>query len=252
MARPKLIEDDTLLELIYQFFIHECNGRPSKLKKPAIAQYVSSHGYPGYAVESLRRNQIACDYIESLTIQQEEETLITLSSYKTLDVDAFLATHRDRRALKNALIQLDCHYKAIADSSVEAIKRYRHQEDKIKILQEQLTDSKDNVGKLADTVKELQQQLRQLKAEADLWKSVVEDYVYPDICNELLASDKELKNVDTIIANAKLEKKVITFQSRIERMPQNVPDIPAKTEPPVNTGSSITGSLLSRFKEDDV
>lgn len=252
MARPKLIEDDKLLELIYQFFIHECNGRPSKLKKPAIAQYVSSHGYPGYAVESLRRNQIACDYIESLTIQQEEETLIALSSYKTLDVDAFLTTHRDKKALKTALIQLDCHYKSIADSSVEAIKRYNHQEEKNRGLQEQLTDSKARVEELTSTVKELQQQIRQLRAEAGLWKSVVEDYVYPDICNELLAADRELKNIDTIIANAKLEKKMITFQSKIERKPQDTPDIPVKTEPPVNTGSSITGSLLSRFEEDDV
>lgn len=252
MARPKLIDDTTLLELINQFFIHECNGRPSKLKKPAIAQYVASHGYPGYAVESLRRNQIACDYIESLTIQQEGETLIILSSYKSLDADAFLDTHRDKRSLKAALVQLDCYYRSIADSSVEALKKYNHQEETIKSLKEQLAESKDNVEELTSTVKELRQQRRQLQAEADAWKSVVEDYVYPDICNELLAADGELKNIDTIIANAKLEKKLITFQSKIERKPQNMPDIPAKTDPPVNTGSSITGSLLSRFKEDDV
>ena len=252
MARPKLIENDKLLGLIYQFFIHECNGRPSKLKKPAIAQYVSSHGYPGYAVESLRRNQIACDYIESLTVQQEEETLITLSSYKTLDVDAFLTTHRDKKALKTALIQLDCYYKSIADSSVEAIKKYSHQEDKIKSLREQLADSKASIEDLTSTVKELRQQLRQLRAEADLWKSVVEDYVYPDICNELLTADKELKNIDTIIASAKLEKKVITFQSRIERKPQSPADIPDKPEPLVSTEHSVTGSLLSRFEEDDI
>ena len=44
MARPRLIDDETLLELITEFFVNECRSNPNKMKMPSIARYVAENG----------------------------------------------------------------------------------------------------------------------------------------------------------------------------------------------------------------
>ncbi len=246
MARPRQIDDTTLLNLIEQFFIHECKGNPTLLKKPEIAQYVCHMGYPGYAVTTLRRNKVACDYIDSLKAKEKDKTISLLSAYKTLDAENFVRSHRDKSSLIKALTELDCYYKTIVDSSITAIKEYKSFLAKTESLQSSLVDAQLVIQDLTETVGGLKNQIKELNTENERLKNIVEDYVYPDICNELLSQDKQLRNIDTIIDEAKLQHKVITFKSKINSVPKK-----ASPHETVTKGSSVVQSLTDIFKEDE-
>lgn len=249
MARPKIIDDTTLLNLIEQFFIHECKGNPKKLKKPEIAQYVAKQGYPDYAVTTLRRNKIACDYIDSLRTKEKDKRISLLTAHKTLDVENFLIIHRSKSALTKALTELDCYYKTIADSAVDAIKERKALITKIETLQSNLLDVQLEVKEYTETIANQKATIKQLTAEVAALKAVVKDYVYPDICNELLSQTKELRNVDTIIEKKKLQRKIITFNTKTDLVPSKEP----MNEPitPTNSGSSVVQRLTDIFEEDD-
>lgn len=249
MARPKQIDDTTLISLIDQFFIHECKGNPSRLKKPEIAQYVSKHGYPDYAVTTLRRNKVACDYIDALTKKEKDKRISLLAAYKTLDVENFLATHRGKASLTKALTELDCYYKTIVDSSVAAIKEHKDLNHQINTLQNSLLDANFKINSSSQIICELKQKIKELTIENQRLKDIVEDYVYPDVCNELLSQDKQLHNIDTIIDEKKLQRKIITFKSKIETVPSKTP-----TPAPIvskSTSSSVIQGLTDIFEEDD-
>ena len=66
MARPKLIEDSVLLDIIKKYFDEECNNDTKKLKAAEITRYINRNGYPDYPVTTLRRTSIAMEYIEEL------------------------------------------------------------------------------------------------------------------------------------------------------------------------------------------
>ena len=251
MARPKQIDDKTLLSLIEQFFIHECKGNPKMLKKPEIAQYIANQGYPGYVVTTLRRNKLACDYIDSLTKQEKDKRLITLATYKTLDVENFLATHRGKPALTKALTELDCYYRTIADSSVAAMKEYKTLKSKEESLQSSLMDAKLEIQQLSQDVYDLKLRIKELTAEKKRLGEIVEDYVYPDICCELLSQDKQLRNIDTIIDEKKLQRKIITFKSKVAVVPDKAPVPTPIPSTPKSTGSSVVQSLTDFLQEDN-
>lgn len=245
MARPRQIEDTALISLIDQFFIHECKGNPRFLKKPEIARYVAKQGYPGYAATTLRRNKVACDYIDGLAKKEKDKRISLLAAYKTLDVENFLATHRGRTSLIKALTELDCYYKTIADSSVSAIKEYKTLNSKVTSLQNSLTDAELEINKLSQVICDLKLKIKELTETNNCLESVIEDYVYPDICNELLGQARQLRNVDTIIDKKKLQRKVITFKSKIDTLPDTPPVVPA------SSGSSVVQSLTDFLQEDD-
>lgn len=251
MPRPRQIDDKTLISLIDQFFIHECKGNPARLKKPEIARYVAKEGYSGYAVTTLRRNKVACDYIDGLTKKEKDKRISLLAAYKTLDVENFLATHRGKASLTQALTALDCYYKTIADSSVAAIKEYRALNSKIDTLQNSLWDAEVELNKLNQTICDLKLKVKELTSKNKCLESIVDDYVYPDICNELLKQEKQLRNIDTLIDEMKLRRKIITFKSKVSVAPDKEP-IPTPVLPTSkNTGSSVVHSLTDFLQEDN-
>lgn len=249
MPRPRQIDDTALIGLIDQFFIHECKGNPTRLKKPEIAQYIANQGYPGYAVTTLRRNKTACDYIDTLKTKDKDKRITILAAYKTLDVENFLTTHKGKAALTKALTELDCYYKTIADSSVAAMKEYKTLKSNETSLQSSLMDAELEINHLNQVIYDLKTKLQELTAEKERLADVVNDYVYSDICNELLSKDKKLRNIDTIIDEKKLQHKLITFKSKVEVVPDKMP-----TPAPVvskNAGSSVIQSLTDFLEEDD-
>jgi len=99
MGRSKIIDDKTLLDLIQKYYIEDCKGNANKLKLPALTEYIINNGYPNYTVTTLRRNEKARQYIDSLKQSTEEKSLAVLSTYKTLDVEAFLNTNKTHLVL---------------------------------------------------------------------------------------------------------------------------------------------------------
>lgn len=238
MARNKLITDKILFEMIQKFLVLECNNNASKLKLPKIVKFINENGYPSYRVESLRRNPAAREYIEAIKNIGNgfvEELSVT---YKTLDIDSFIDNNKTRASLKRALADLDCYYRKIADSAVEIQKKFiamsKEQEkqlDQKKILN---INFQENTAK----IKLLEEQIQEKEKEVLKLRSIINDYVYPEIANALLAQEGLLLKPKNVINLEKLNKNIITADSDI-------------TTAEIKSGSFIISDLYNQLKDEN-
>jgi len=238
MARRKTIEDEKLLELIKEFYAINCAQGYQKIKLPLLAKYIAEKGFPGYRVESLRRNEKARSCIDALNQAMQNDSHDFVSTYKTLDVENFLNCNKTQASLRSALTALDAYYREISARASDISKQY-------KVLQREHEDALDLLKRKDDEIVNLTQKIRLYKenavrAEAEIkrLKSIVNDYVYPDIANSLLAADGDLINAETIIDPEKLAVGMISGDTRIAR----------KAEEPCK--SAVVRNLFEKFEGD--
>ncbi len=217
MARPKLIEDSVLLDLIKKYFDEECNNDTKKLKTAEITRYINRNGYPDYPVTTLRRTSIAVEYIEELKKSLSDDNYITLVSYQTVDAAALVESNRSKDSLIKAINERDCYYKKVADSAVYYLEKYNK-------LNQQLEDEKKNNEILAAKNKELENlvaqykaEIKTLKVERKAYKTVVNTYVYPELANELLVKEGALRKTGTPLIEGALENNLITSTTNAKK-----------------------------------
>ena len=216
MARPKYIENDILLGLIKKYFDYECKGNIKKLKAADITRYINQNGYPNYPATTLRRTQIAMDYIEELKNTVKDEHYITTVSYQTIDAISLVNSNRSRDSLIKALTDRDTYYKMIADAATQSFDRYNELAKKYdkecglrKDLQDKTTLLQEELNEKSSTIKELQEQLK-------AYKSIIDTYVYPEIANELLIKEGAIRKTEEIISTDALDTDIIASTTNIK------------------------------------
>jgi len=228
MPRKRMIDDIKLIELIRKFYEENCNGNARKLKLPAISDYIAENGYDGYRVETLRRTPAAREYIESLRNTSENNDLCFQVAYKTLDVEAFMDNNRTRASMKRALTELDSYYRNISDNASVLIKQYKilkDENDSLKTAIDSETEKAKELALLKKANQELSSQVKKLSL-------ILENYVYPEIANELLSQEGILIKKETFIDAEKLKTKMITPESSV-------------SDYKLSSGSSVVSSILS-------
>jgi len=88
---------------------------------------------------------------------------------------------------------------------------------------------------MEQAIKQLKEEIKTLQASNKQLKTVVNDYVYDDIANELLAQAGELVKEETIIDTNKLNKQIITAETKISKKS--------------NSGSSVIQGIFDNFEE---
>ena len=216
MARPKLIEDGPLLDLIKKYFYEECHNDIKKLKPSQIVKYINDNGYPEYPVTTLRRTQVAMDYIEELKKTLTDDNYATVVSYQAIDAALLVESNRSRDRLIKAITERDCYYKTIADSAAQAFERYNH-------LQKQYESEKENNALLAEKNSELEElilkyklEIKTLTNELNVRKTVIETYVYPEIANELLVKEGAIRKTEGFIKEDAFESNLITTTTNVK------------------------------------
>lgn len=237
MGRSKVIENNDLIELIKKFYIEECKGNAKKLKLPLITKYVLQNGYPNYKVESLRRNEVARNYIDSLKKIEEGKTLCILATYKTLDIESFLDTNKTRESLKKSLTILDSYYRTVAGTATEINKKYKDLEQKYEEASEKLNKAREDIEVLTHDISSLKVKNKSLRSDNNVLKGIVDDYIYPDIANELLIKDGVLSNADTSVDTYKLQKNLLSADTKIEK------------KSTARSGSAIIQNIFDKFED---
>ena len=105
MARPKLIEDNVLLDLIKKYFNDECQKNVKKLKASEITKYINANGYPDYPASTLRRTPAAMKYIEELKASVTDNHYTTTVSYQTVAAALLVDSNRSRDTLIKAIMK---------------------------------------------------------------------------------------------------------------------------------------------------
>ncbi|MEW4353822.1 hypothetical protein AB1I63_02840 [Streptococcus pneumoniae] len=204
MARQKYISDEDLINLFEQYLISHCSNDPNLVKISQFGNFVRKKGYPNVADTTIRRNTVFRQTLEFHKQEFEDDDYQTIITYKTLDVENFLAINRTPVALKSALVELNQYYKKIVDYATS----FKQEADRLRAEVKILEAKNETLSKKLKDDRDLEHENKKLR-------SIVKTSIYPEIANELLKAEGLLKSDNQIITDEYLSNHIITADSEI-------------------------------------
>lgn len=206
MARRKHIEDVEIIEHFEKYLQEECSNNVTLFKIPRFGDYLRKNGFPSVADTTLRRNN---DFRELLAerkakYEEEEEEYRTVITYKTIDVDSFMATNRTPNAIRTGLSELNLYYKKVAEAALE----FKNENEK---LQDENEELKEQIQQLLQ--KETSR--KALETENIKLRALIKSSVYPEIANELLKEEGILQSEQQVITDEFMANNILTADSEI-------------------------------------
>ena len=218
MARPKTVDDETLISLIDHYFCEVCadSGRPIKL--PELALYIAQHGYPDYKVTTLRRNDLARKHIENLQNNSKTAKLATLAAFQTLDINAFLDKHTTRSSLVEALSSRDQYYKSIAENAVQFNTERRAVIEENTALKEQRDTALQDLNRIRAELANAKKEIKAMKKTATDLQSVIEHYVCSDIAKTILVKEGIIPFSASIVSGDVINENMLSASTNVHEL----------------------------------
>lgn len=205
MARRKHIEDVEIIEHFEKYLQEECSNNVSLFKIPRFGDYLRKNGFPSVADTTLRRNTSFREVLaERKAKYDEEEEYRTVITYKTIDVDSFMATNRTPNAIRTGLSELNLYYKKVAKAALE----FKNENVK---LQDENEELKEQIQQLLQ--KETSR--KALETENIKLRALIKSSVYPEIANELLKEEGILQSEQQVITDEFMVNNILTADSEI-------------------------------------
>ena len=205
MARRKHIEDVEIIEHFEKYLQEECSNNVSLFKIPRFGDYLRKNGFPSVADSTLRRNTSFREVLaERKAKYDEEEEYRTVITYKTIDVDSFMATNRTPNAIRTGLSELNLYYKKVAEAALE----FKNENEK---LQDENEELKEQIQQLLQ--KETSR--KALETENIKLRALIKSSVYPEIANELLKEEGILQSKQQVITDEFMANNILTADSEI-------------------------------------
>ena len=211
MARKKYIDNQELLLLFEHYLLEHCSNNPRLFKIPQFGNYLRNNGFPQVADTTIRRNKEFRQALNDKLELFEDDAYQIVITYKTLDVERFLATNRTPKAIKSALVELNGHYKRIVDAAIT----YK---DEVESLKKRMEELKSEVSQLKESKYAFDEQVRtnkELTEENKKLRNILKTSLYPEIANELLKEEGLLKFDHQTVTEQYLKEQVITADSEI-------------------------------------
>lgn len=206
MARRKHIEDVEIIEHFEKYLQEECSNNVSLFKIPRFGDYLRNNGFPSVADTTLRRNNGFRELLaeRKAKYEEEEEEYRTVITYKTIDVDSFMATNRTPNAIRTGLSELNLYYKKVAEAALE----FKNENEK---LQDENEELKEQIQQLLQ--KETSR--KALETENIKLRALIKSSVYPEIANELLKEEGILQSEQQVITDEFMANNILTADSEI-------------------------------------
>ncbi|WP_216731470.1 hypothetical protein KOF85_004620 [Streptococcus mitis] len=206
MARRKHIEDVEIIEHFEKYLQEECSNNVSLFKIPRFGDYLRKNGFPSVADTTLRRNNGFRELLaeRKAKYEEEEEEYRTVITYKTIDVDSFMATNRTPNAIRTGLSELNLYYKKVAEAALE----FKNENEKLQ----------DETEKLKEQIQQLIQKetsRKALETENIKLRALIKSSVYPEIANELLKEEGILQSEQQVITDEFMANNILTADSEI-------------------------------------
>lgn len=206
MARRKHIEDVEIIEHFEKYLQEECSNNVTLFKIPRFGDYLRKNGFPSVADTTLRRNTGFREVLaeRKAKYDEEEEEYRTVITYKTIDVDCFMATNRTPNAIRTGLSELNLYYKKVAEAALE----FKNENEKLQ----------DETEKLKEQIQQLIQKetsRKALETENIKLRALIKSIVYPEIANELLKEEGILQSEQQVITDEFMANNILTADSEI-------------------------------------
>lgn len=206
MARRKHIEDVEIIEHFEKYLQEECSNNVTLFKIPRFGDYLRKNGFPSVADTTLRRNTGFREVLaeRKAKYDEEEEEYRTVITYKTIDVDSFMATNRTPNAIRTGLSELNLYYKKVVEAALE----FKNENEKLQ----------DETEKLKEQIQQLIQKetsRKALETENIKLRALIKSSVYPEIANELLKEEGILQSEQQVITDEFMANNILTADSEI-------------------------------------
>lgn len=206
MARRKHIEDVEIIEHFEKYLQEECSNNVTLFKIPRFGDYLRKNGFPSVADTTLRRNTGFREVLaeRKAKYDEEEEEYRTVITYKTIDVDSFMATNRTPNAIRTGLSELNLYYKKVAEAALE----FKNENEKLQ----------DETEKLKEQIQQLIQKetsRKALETKNIKLRALIKSSVYPEIANELLKEEGILQSEQQVITDEFMANNILTADSEI-------------------------------------
>lgn len=206
MARRKHIEDVEIIEHFEKYLQEKCSNNITLFKIPRFGDYLRNNGFPSVADTTLRRNTGFREVLaeRKAKYDEEEEEYRTVITYKTIDVNSFMATNRTPNAIRTGLSELNLYYKKVAEAALE----FKNENVK---LQDENEELKEQIQQLLQ--KETSR--KALETENIKLRALIKSSVYPEIANELLKVEGILQSEQQVITDEFMVNNILTADSEI-------------------------------------
>ena len=206
MARRKHIEDVEIIEHFEKYLQEECSNDVTLFKIPRFGDYLRKNGFPSVADTTLRRNTGFREVLaeRKAKYDEEEEEYRTVITYKTIDVDSFMATNRTPNAIRTGLSELNLYYKKVAEAALE----FKNENEKLQDENEELKEHMQQLLQKETSRKALETENIKLRA-------LIKSSVYPEIANELLKEEGILQSEQQVITYEFMANNILTADSEI-------------------------------------
>ena len=206
MARRKHIEDVEIIEHFEKYLQEECSNNVSLFKIPRFGDYLRKNGFPSVADTTLRRNTGFREVLaeRKAKYDEEEEEYRTVITYKTIDVDSFMATNRTPNAIRTGLSELNLYYKKVAEAALE----FKNENVK-------LQDENEELKKQIQQLLQKETSRKALETENIKLSALIKSSVYPEIANELLKEEGILQSEQQVITDEFMVNNILTADSEI-------------------------------------
>lgn len=206
MARRKHIEDVEIIEHFEKYLQEKCSNNITLFKIPRFGDYLRNNGFPSVADTTLRRNTGFREVLaeRKAKYDEEEEEYRTVITYKTIDVNSFMATNRTPNAIRTGLSELNLYYKKVAEAALE----FKNENVK---LQDENEELKEQIQQLLQ--KETSR--KALETENIKLRALIKSSVYPEIANELLKEEGILQSEQQVITDEFMVNNILTADSEI-------------------------------------
>ncbi|OHQ86575.1 hypothetical protein [Streptococcus sp. HMSC076C09] len=213
MARRKHIEDVEIIEHFEKYLQEKCSNNITLFKIPRFGDYLRNNGFPSVADTTLRRNTGFREVLaeRKAKYDEEEEEYRTVITYKTIDVDSFMATNRTPNAIRTGLSELNLYYKKVAEAALE----FKNSVEEIKNENEKLQDETEKLKEQIQQLLQKETSRKALETENIKLRALIKSSVYPEIANELLKEEGILQSKQQVITDEFMANNILTADSEI-------------------------------------
>ena len=184
MPRKKIITDDELKKMIINYHMINPN---IKIQISALTKYIQNNGYPLLKAYIIRRNNVATNLIKQLNDENNEEQIQLIATWKPLDINYFIQHNNNLCSLKNALSVRDQYYGKVCVAAGKIFKENNNLKNKINAQSKKIERLQQKIDEMEQ--KEETKISNDSKILLQKMKKILDDYLYPDIANEILKKE---------------------------------------------------------------
>ena len=202
MARPRKITTEQMIEIVDTYYHMRCDGNEKLLKCSLIAKFAQELDFDVKEYDFARNLEVR-EHIERWKVFAETTKEVygrkyKPTSYKNLDIDAFLRINGNSTKLADALRELDGSWLRIYESYEEVTRQnwvLMHEKAKREKL---LREKDENIDRLNAAISEFITENNKLSIENRYLRKVLRKYLYPALADEILKNENDSPPTNTL------------------------------------------------------